>query len=143
MKALTICQPYAELIACGEKRVENRTWYAAYRGPLAIHAGKSRQWLDIDRDEKLQEMDAPTGLYLSVMDFGAIVATATLVDCLKHEQIVGGRYDEQYPWLRAHAHASGPWCFVLESVVRLARAIPYSGKQGLFEVPDDVLKAAA
>jgi hypothetical protein len=45
MKALTICQPYAHLIVRGEKRVENRTWPTRYTGPLAIHAGKSRQWL--------------------------------------------------------------------------------------------------
>ena len=45
MKALTICQPYPHLIMLGEKPVENRTWATSYRGPLAIHAGKSRQWL--------------------------------------------------------------------------------------------------
>jgi len=45
MKAVTIYQPYAELIARGEKRVENRSWRTDYRGPLAIHAGCSRAWL--------------------------------------------------------------------------------------------------
>lgn len=40
MKALTISQPYASLIARGEKFVENRRWPTPYRGPLAIHAGK-------------------------------------------------------------------------------------------------------
>ncbi len=39
MKALTLQQPWATLIAEGHKRVENRTWQTAYRGPLAIHAG--------------------------------------------------------------------------------------------------------
>jgi hypothetical protein len=49
-KALTICQPYAELIARGEKVIENRTWPTSYRGPLLIHAGKSREWLYGDGD---------------------------------------------------------------------------------------------
>ncbi len=44
MKALTICQPYAELIMRGVKRVENRTWATRYKGALLIHAGKSREW---------------------------------------------------------------------------------------------------
>jgi|ERR1019366_4441992 hypothetical protein len=45
MKALTINQPWAEMICRGLKRVENRTWPTNYRGPLAIHVGKSLAWL--------------------------------------------------------------------------------------------------
>lgn len=53
MKALTICQPYASLVMLPEsdprhKRVENRRWATKFRGRLAIHAGKSRNWLDLD-----------------------------------------------------------------------------------------------
>lgn len=40
MKALTITQPWATLIAIGAKRFETRSWPTSYRGPLAIHAGK-------------------------------------------------------------------------------------------------------
>lgn len=39
MKAITVRQPWAWLLFNG-KPVENRDWYAAYRGPLAIHAAK-------------------------------------------------------------------------------------------------------
>ena len=39
MRKLTIRQPWASLIICGEKDVENRTWTTRYRGELAIHAG--------------------------------------------------------------------------------------------------------
>lgn len=97
MKALTICQPYAHLIVSGDKRVENRTWTTNYRGPLYIHAGKSREWLDED--------DLKT--YPS-MAFGAVVAVATLVDCVLYSSV--GRKDRLWSWLLDHAHASGPWC---------------------------------
>lgn len=70
MKALTICQPYAHLIVIGEKIVEFRTWPTAYRGPLAIHAGKSRSWLE-EGDEK----------QYPAMSFGAIVGIAELIEC--------------------------------------------------------------
>ncbi|MCL2124169.1 MAG: phage portal protein [Desulfovibrionaceae bacterium] len=40
MKALTIYQPYASLLACGAKRFETRGRKINYRGPIAIHAGK-------------------------------------------------------------------------------------------------------
>ena len=42
MKALTLHQPWATLVAVGEKRIETRSWSTDYRGPLAIHAGKAR-----------------------------------------------------------------------------------------------------
>lgn len=38
MKALTLWQPWATLIAMGEKRIETRCWSTKYRGELAIHA---------------------------------------------------------------------------------------------------------
>lgn len=40
MKALTIWQPWATLIACGAKHFETRDWSTEYRGKLAVHAGK-------------------------------------------------------------------------------------------------------
>ena len=48
MQALTICQPYAELILRGAKLVENRTWWPPVQligQRFAIHSGKSRKWL--------------------------------------------------------------------------------------------------
>ena len=45
MKALTVRLPWANLIANRIKFVELRSWQTAYRGPLAIHAGKT-----VDRD---------------------------------------------------------------------------------------------
>ena len=40
MKALSVKQPWAELIARGEKTIETRVWCTAYRGPLLIVASK-------------------------------------------------------------------------------------------------------
>lgn len=41
MKALTLHQPWAALMAAGAKRVETRSWATKYRGLLAIHAAKA------------------------------------------------------------------------------------------------------
>lgn len=41
MKAITLHQPWASLIAIGAKQIETRSWPARYRGPLAIHAAKT------------------------------------------------------------------------------------------------------
>ncbi len=40
MKALSIKQPWANLIASGEKTIETRTWSTDYRGPLLIVSSK-------------------------------------------------------------------------------------------------------
>jgi hypothetical protein len=40
MRAITLTQPYATLVALGAKHIETRSWATSYRGPLAIHAGK-------------------------------------------------------------------------------------------------------
>lgn len=127
MKALTICQPYAEMIARGDKRVENRTWFTSHRGPLYIHAGKSREWLDGDTDDELAEE------FGRQIEFGAIVATCRLVDCLHIDKIEAGQYDARFPWLRTHEHTNGEWCWVLDEIQRLPQPIVINGKQGLWE----------
>lgn len=128
MKAITICQPYAHLIAIKSKRVENRTWPTRYRGPLAIHAGKSRDWL-----MGIDEIVYPD------MVFGAVVATAKLIACLHIDQIERGDYDKQFPWIREHPHTEGPWCWVMDNVVALPIPLPWKGAQGLWEIADAAL----
>lgn len=125
MKALTICQPYAHLIAIGEKRVENRTWPTRYRGPLAIHAGKSRAWLT---------GDDPEG-----MAYGAVVAIATVADCRTITDVLRGC--REYPWLAEHPHAIGPWCWVLTNVTMLPEPIPARGAQGLWDLPAGIAQS--
>lgn len=139
MKALTICQPYADLICLPDdddraKRVENRTWSTNYRGPLLIHAGKSRQWLQGDN----------YGIPLSDMVFGAIVGVCRLSGCVnRHVGRWGAEWSygalNHWPWLAGHQHAEGPYCFVLTECRRFETPIPYRGAQGFFDVPNEVV----
>ncbi|HYE70625.1 MAG TPA: hypothetical protein VD932_03785 [Aquabacterium sp.] len=133
MKAITICQPFAHLIRLREKRVENRTWPTKHRGLIYIHAGKSRQWLNVENG-----VDVETQIPVSKMHFGAVVAIANLVDCLPIAEIESGRHDERHPWLRSHEHAHGPWCWVLDSIAAIG-PWPYRGAQGLFDIDDEEL----
>lgn len=128
MKALTICQPYAELIARLEKPIENRTWPASYRGPLLIHAGRSRQWLDEDDEVRYPGMA-----------YGAIVAVADLVACLPHDR--PSAWPPRWSHLIDHVHALGPWCWVLENVRRLPTPVECMGHQGLW-IPEPFVVAA-
>lgn len=42
MKAITLWQPWATLLACGSKIYETRSWATNYTGPIAIHAAAKR-----------------------------------------------------------------------------------------------------
>lgn len=161
-KALTICQPYAHLICLPDtdpshKRVENRNWSTSYRGPLLIHAGKSRSYLEVPHKSDTAEDRAEYnyGIPLEQLVFGAFVAQCNLVDCIHIDSIrMSGRpvtgnirlrpiadliYESRYPWLRDHQHTEGTWCWVLQDVRPLPKPIPWSGKQGLWNVDEALL----
>lgn len=73
MKAITIKQPWATLIAEGYKKYEFRTWKTKYRGDILIHAGKGI-------DKKAMERFKHLNLEYPV---GKIIAKAIITDCVK------------------------------------------------------------
>lgn len=89
MKAITIKQPWASLIALGEKKFETRSWQTKYRGPLAIHAGKSID-KDACEDSWIKGVLTEHGI-TSYKDLptGVVLATVELVDCYKVEATLG------------------------------------------------------
>ena len=119
LKAITIIQPYAELIARGEKRCENRTQRTRHRGLLVIHAGKSRAGLDRYRWTEPR----------TELDFGAIIAVAQLVDSVPLAEA------QRMPELVGDPHVTGPWCWILSDVRRLPRPLPCPGQQWFWDVP--------
>lgn len=96
MKALTVRQPWASLIAAGVKTIETRSWSTKYRGPLAIHAGAWRPWkTSADGGQRAASYIDPLGREMweamrrfeeyplrwsSTRPLGAVVATCTLSD---------------------------------------------------------------
>lgn len=72
MKAITLKQPFASLIAAGLKEYEFRSWKTNYRGEILIHAGKG---IDKDAMKKFEslKLEYPTG---------CIIAKAKLTDCV-------------------------------------------------------------
>ncbi|MCD1257421.1 ASCH domain-containing protein [Paenibacillus athensensis] len=82
MKVITIRQPWATLIALGEKRYETRSWQTAHRGVLAIHAGQTLDQLAC-RQEPIATMLQQYGFTAKTLPLGAVIATCQLVDCLR------------------------------------------------------------
>ena len=133
MNALTISQPFASLIAAGEKWIENRQWRTYYRGPLAIHAGSGRHYLDREALAKY-----PTRQLVAVCD---------LVACLSWGEIA--TESERRPMERPegvhctwreiceHQYCEGEWCWILANVRRV-ESDEIAGKHGLWELPAGV-----
>lgn len=132
MKAISICQPWAWAITHGPKRVENRTWSTSYRGPLLIHASKSRRYWTDHTIQQLERM----GLKVPHVDrvaHGALVGYTQLFSCC-HVRVLQGRacWDN-------NPFVEGPYCLQLGSVFILPEPIPWRGNRGLFDVPDDTI----
>lgn len=91
MRAITVRQPWASLIACGAKTIETRGRRCNHRGLVLIHAG-ARLYTAADKhaDRRLWfaahdhlDFERNNGVYL--LPYGAVVATAQLVDCVPIE----------------------------------------------------------
>ena len=115
-KALSLWQPWATAIALGFKRIETRSWYTPYRGPLLIHAAKTR------------EGGSPPAKW-GVVPYGALVARCTLVDVIRAETAQVSDAEEQWG-----NFTRGRWAWLLSDVVPLVPPIPWRGRQGLFDV---------
>lgn len=93
MKAITLWQPWASLVACGAKKFETRSWATSYRGEIAIHAAARKcetkdipafaVYTMIQALRPITNKLAKTTMYLplELLPRGAIIATAELMDC--------------------------------------------------------------
>lgn len=90
MKALSLMEPWAALIAAGVKSIETRSWRTAYRGPLYIHASRA----------KVDQKDPHIQRLLSLLPEGSlhpgfVVCRCVLKDCLP--------IDKSFlDWIEAH-----------------------------------------
>lgn len=50
-RCISLWQPWATLIAIGEKKIETRSWNPYYRGWMAIHAAKTKKALPKCQEE--------------------------------------------------------------------------------------------
>lgn len=147
MKAITIKQPWATLIAVGEKKYETRSWFTHFRGPLAIHAGKI-----VDKtacmSEPLRSVLAKHG-YGSPEDLptGAVIAVGELSACFQirpiskeTQDVILVHYDE-FVHLNAERdtleisfgdYSEGRYAWEISNLNKLTVPIPCKGKLGLW-----------
>ena len=122
LKALSIRQPWAWLIASGYKGVENRCWKydPSLRGRIAIHAAKGCTKAEYADAVEFAESIVP-GIKvppLDELDRGGIVATADLIGITR---------DSDDPWYM------GELGLILRNVEKTAFQ-PCKGQLGFFDV---------
>jgi hypothetical protein len=122
MKAISIKQPWAWLIANGYMTVENRKWYTGHRGDLLIHAGKSET--DVDLDIEFVRKKFRIGIERDQLEFGKAIAVADLIACSKEPKAAVDKY-----W-----HVDGCFAWSLRRI-RPIEPFEIRGKLNLFDVP--------
>lgn len=132
MKALSIKQPWAELIIRGFKDVENRSRRTQFRGRLAVHVSLRRAPED-DLIKALWRAGPGQGLpavpprrgklimdtWQANRDAGHVIGTVDLVDCV---------HASKSPWA-----IDGLWHWMLANPVIFARPVPAKGQLGLWD----------
>lgn len=134
MKALTLTQPWASLVAIGAKQIETRSWRTPYRGPLAIHAAKGWTKADVALffEAPFREPLTAAGYkFYSQLPRGAVIATCRLIDCRPTEIIV--------PSINGTAevifgnYELGRWAWLLADIQKLPEPIPARGALSLWD----------
>jgi hypothetical protein len=142
MKVISIIQPWAMLIAIGEKKFETRSWATKYRGELAIHSSKK-----IDKHackyEPIRSILAQHGYTVDNLPTGVILAKSKLADCIKvtvnngDSAILGdGKYiveDKEYLFGN---YNEGRFAWELNDVEMLKKFIPAKGQLGLWNTKE-------
>lgn len=146
MKALSLHQPWASLVAARAKRLETRGWGTSYRGELAIQAGKrwDRQQRALAlstpfREALAQHLGCEPGQLLHRLDElprGSVVAVAVLVNVVRTDHLGVPEPERSFG-----DFSPGRFAWVLEAIYPVAPAVPCRGYQGLFDL-DPATEAA-
>lgn len=133
MRAITLHQPWASLLAVGPKKHETRSWKTKHRGWIAIHAAKRFDRLVMNAcakfNEELEEMGYRVGYVRPPL--GAVVAVAklcTIIKCrcaLANQQIIID-YHEIEPY---GDYSEGRYAWIFSEIIPVDPAIPAIGGQ--------------
>jgi hypothetical protein len=131
MKALSIRQPWAELILQDRKTIELRTWTTNYRGRLAVHAAQT-----------VEEADCRAyGLDPTTLPRGVLVGTVEVVEMTPLDEALWEALRDQH---LGQGPFPGPlYGWRLADPQRLPQPIPLPGRMGLFNVPDELLASGS
>jgi activating signal cointegrator 1 len=137
MKAITLTQPWATLVALGEKKIETRSWACYYPGPLAIHAAKAYkkcEYAALMQEQRF--IDAIGGNHVVL---GCVIAITSVTRCVRMGETGYPSRDDSTliplftPKEMAFGHyAPGRFAWILGPVQRI-KPVPAVGHQLLWD----------
>lgn len=144
MRALSIRMPWVYFTLIGRKLVENRNKPTNHRGPLLLHCGlqPAFDW----RPGVVHADNTYDGDFLDdgtpwprrdALPRGHVVGVVEVVDCVQADEVMRRCFRDD-PRQRQFVGEEGS-CWVFRNPRRLKRAIPFKGKVGIFDVPDELL----
>lgn len=151
MKALSAKQPWATLIVEGIKDIENRTWkcpekYIGQR--VLIHAG-ARPFGNLKPDSCIshiltesqcdyiwQRKDSQGLVWLDTYQFGAIIGSVQIVDCVGWINNHSSIWAEKSVIHRSRELSKPIYNWVFANPIKFPEPIPAKGKLGFWDFPD-------
>lgn len=136
MRALSLWQPWASLVAYGEKLWETRAWHTNVRGRVAIHAAQSQDgysyMLDGVHKSLLTKHGHPG---FDSLPFGSIVAVVDITRCIPTEE-----WRATHPGLRGEYqlgnYSHGRFAIRLENLIRI-EPLKCAGRQRFWNLTDE------
>jgi len=138
VKAISVLNPWAVLLAIGAKTYETRSWVTPYRGPIAIHASKkfggveqaiafSEPFFEVLKREMFKEFFAES---FRTKYCGAVLATGELTGCFATEAIAHTLSDQEKAF---GDFRRGRFAWRIENVKLLETPVACKGRLGLWE----------
>ena len=118
MKAYTVYQPYAYATVAGLKHYETRPRRTNIRGRIMPEI-----------EAALSEHQG-VGNRFAHLDYGAVIGTVEIVDCVPVEEIVDALTEQEKLW---GDYSPGRFAWVLQNPVMFDKPIPARGQQGWWE----------
>lgn len=143
MKALSMWQPWAQLVVLGAKSIDTRSWKTKHEGWIWIHASKRVD--RIGRELASQDpvfIEALGSRNFAALPRGAIIGAVYLFGCFSTEEIDNGHLSLfPVPDVQAERHfgdfSDGRFGWYLKYPIRFRRPYLINGLLGLWK-PDSV-----
>jgi len=141
MRALTVWQPFATLLAERHKKIETRSWSTNVRGAVAIHSA-IKPFKEVKKLINPKSITAISNLLypflLDRLPTGYVLAAGNLVDCKRIDEAF---LETLSPTERILGdYTIGRYAWILEDVKHFKTPILAKGSQGFWnwEVPDGI-----
>jgi hypothetical protein len=141
MKALTLTQPWATLMATREKTIETRSWWTGFRGEMVIHAAKGfPKWAKETCDE-YPFKEALRGLSAADLPLSRGLCVVRVLGCIRTDEMhkaeaVLGRKPAALE-LHFGDYSEGRFAWLTEYVRPLNHDAAVRGALGLWNWPED------